>query len=186
MRRARATAGTKPRPDDSDQRLTETAEAFFENNTAYSIMVVANLIARITTQGALAGEGLTLPAWRVLRLVQVFGPIPAASIISTIGMDKTAVSRIITYLYEAQLIELTPNAADRRQTLVSLTATGRRLHDRIAPIDVQFDRSFESLLTPSQIKEFRAAMRALHAHAQSLLAELSAPAAMKRRVARSA
>lgn len=178
----KATRTKTPAPAKT-RTLAETEAEFFDHNVAYSVMVVANLIARITTQGPLAGEELTLPAWRVLRITEVFGPISAAGIINTLGMDKTTVSRMITYLHDAQLLELTANAADRRQTLVSLTPAGKRLHDRIAALDDQFDRSFESLLTASQMKTFHEVMRTLRAHAQSLLADISAQAGTKTRVA---
>lgn len=177
----RTATGTKTSGGDKERDLAEAEARFFEQNVAYSIMVLANLIARITTQGALTDSSLTLPAWRVLRIVQVFGPLSAASIIATIGMDKTTVSRMITYLHDAQLIELNANAADRRQTLISLTPAGRRLHDRIAPTDDQFDRSFESLLSASQLKTFHEAMRKLRAHAQSLVAQVGTAQPKKQR-----
>lgn len=155
------------------RRLEEATAEFFEHNTTYSIMVVANLIARITTQSALAGCSLTLPEWRVLRLVHIFGPLSAAEITTTIGMDKTTVSRVITRLHRARLLGLSTDVTDRRRTFVALTPAGRRLHGRIAPVDERFDRTFELLLSSSELGVFRRVVRKLKAHAESLATRAS-------------
>jgi DNA-binding MarR family transcriptional regulator len=174
-------AGSLKRSQDTKSRIVAEAESrFFNTNVAYSIMVVSNLIARVTTQGALAGLKLSLSEWRVMRLVSIFGPMSAAEIVTAIGMDKTTVSRMITRLHEAEFLKLAPNAADRRQTLVSLTPAGTRVHDRIAKVDEQFDRTFESLLSPAQLKAFHDVMAILREHAQSLAAQLAVPNKKKR------
>lgn len=169
-------------PTKAGSRLSEERRAeFFGDNLAFSIMVLANLIARITSQHALADSKLSLTEWRVLRITHIFGPLSAADIIATIGLDKTTVSRMITSLHEAQLIKLLPNAADRRQTLISLTAAGTRLHDRIVPVDEEFDRSFESLLSAAEVTSFREVMKRLHSHASSLTAQLAQGGTGKKR-----
>lgn len=162
-----------PTKDRARLRTEEEQSKFFESNLAFSIMVLANLIARITTQNALVDSKLSLSEWRVLRVANIFGPLSAADIIATIGLDKTTVSRMITRLHEAQLIKLLPNPSDRRQTLIALTVAGTRLHDRIAPVDENFDRSFESLLSAGDLAAFREVMRKLRSHAVSLTAQLS-------------
>lgn len=175
--------GSKQPGGSNARALAEAESRFFDTNVAYSIMVVANLIARITTQGALTDTTISLSEWRVMRLVHIFGPMSAVEVVTTIGMDKTTVSRAITRLHAAQLFKLSTNAADRRQTLVSLTPSGIRFHDRIAQMDDQFDRTFERLLPPAQLKAFHAVMRTLRTHAQSLATDLSTPQKSRRRVA---
>jgi DNA-binding MarR family transcriptional regulator len=158
-----------------ESRMTEKEAKFFENNLAYAIMVVANLIGRITTHQVLASSKLSLSDWRVLRIARTFGPVSAADIIAAIGMDKTTVSRAITNLHELQFIKLLPNSADRRQTLVALTAAGTRELDRLLSIDEQCDRSFELLLSDTELRVFRKVMHKLRAHTQSLAAQASLP-----------
>lgn len=157
----------------SDTTSLEAREReFFANNLAYSVMVLANLIGRITNQTTLQDFALGINEWRVMRMVHIFGPISAADIILTIGMDKTTISRTVTNLHDAGYIKLTPNPRDRRQTLISLTPAGTRMHNKIVPTDLAFDRSFEALLTPTELGHFRTVMNKLRPHAQQLLAQV--------------
>ena len=64
---------------------------------------------------------------------------------------------------------MAPNPADRRQTLIALTGAGRRLHERIYPIDRRVDASFELQLTPSEARVLRPILAKLRNHAQVLL-----------------
>lgn len=168
--------------DDADQSppLEAREREFFASNLTYSVMVLANLIGRITNQMTLQESTLGINEWRVMRMVHIFGPISAAEIILTIGMDKTTVSRTVTNLHNAGLIKLTPNPRDRRQTLISLTAPGVKMHNKIIPLDQDFDTSFEALLTPTEISYFQNIMNKLRPHAQQLLAEVQGTRAPRR------
>jgi DNA-binding MarR family transcriptional regulator len=135
----------------------------------YYLMAIANLIAKNTAQRTLRGSGLSVNDWRVLRFFAQSGPAPATQVIAAIGIDKTTVGRVITFLQSTGLAELAPNPADRRQTLIALTAKGRRLHDRIYPIDRGFDSSFETQLTPAESRVLRPILVKLRNHAQVLL-----------------
>lgn len=153
----------------SDTARTEAE--FFEGNITYSIIVLANMISRNTSSKTLSQFSISINEWRVLRMTRAFGPICAADVINTLAMDKTTVSRAITNLHAGKLISLAPNARDRRQTLVDLTPKGRRLHDKIAPLDEKVDKSFEAVLTDEEIQQFHSIMRKLRPSAQKLLVE---------------
>ena len=140
----------------------------FEGNLTYSIMVLANLIGRNTSNHTLLNFPIALNEWRVLRVASIFGPICASDVISTLAMDKTTVSRAITNLHRAGYVELTANPEDRRQTLLMLTNKGWKLHRRVAPMDEAVDQSFEDLLTPTEIKYFHRIMRKLRPFARRL------------------
>jgi len=147
----------------------EGEEDFYGSHLAYSIMVLANLITKHTSQVTLAGSPLNINEWRVLRLLSLFGPMSAVDVISTIGMDKATVSRTVTSLHKSKLIKLKVNPKDRRQTLLSLTSAGTRILDKIGPIAEASDRSFESQLTPEEIKHIRPIMRKLHKYVKSII-----------------
>jgi len=144
-------------------------EDFYRNHLAYSIMVLANLITKHTSQTTLAESHVNINEWRILRLISLFGPMSAAHIITTIGMDKTTVSRTVTALHKAKLIKLQVHSEDRRQTLLSLTAAGRKILDKIGPLAEASDRSFESELTADELKLIRPIMSKLHKYVKSIL-----------------
>lgn len=175
-------------PGDDSGAAKETVEQreakFFSDNVAYSIIVLANVIARYTSQHTLRGLDLNVNDWRLLRLAKIFGPISAAEIIATIAMDKTTVSRAITKAHERKLIKLAPNPSDRRQTFVMLTAAGAKLLERHGTLDEQFDRSFEMQLSEEEQESFHRIMGKLRGHAHEMLKNLpnGKPASRKRQV----
>lgn len=143
-------------------------QELFEANLTYSIMVLANLIGRNTSNHTLANFPVSVNEWRVLRVASIFGPVCASDVISTLAIDKTTISRAITSLHNGGYIDLKPNPDDRRQTLIVLTSKGWRLHAKIAPIDESIDQSFEDVLTETEIKYFHRIMRKLRPFAQKL------------------
>lgn len=153
--------------------IFEREEDFYDNHLAYSIMVLANLITKHTSQVTLASASISINEWRVLRLVSIFGPISAADIINTIGMDKTTVSRTITGLHKANLIRLHTNSADRRKTLLTLTAAGKKIHNKINPLAEASDRSFEQQLSDDERKHIGPIMHKLRRYAKEKLAQNS-------------
>jgi DNA-binding MarR family transcriptional regulator len=134
----------------------------------YYLMSIANLIARNTAHRTLRGSGLSLNEWRVLRFVALVPSALASDVIASLGIDKTTVSRAIASLGAKKLVRLTPNPEDRRETRLSLSAAGRRLHDRYQPVDQAVDASFEKELSRSEAATLRRLLVKLHSHATSL------------------
>ena len=134
-------------------------------------MTLANLIARSTAQRTLARTGLSLNAWRVLRYASAAARPSASGAVTLLAMDKTTVSRAVRELAKAGLVRLVPNPADRRQGLITMTAGGRRLYRRTAPVDRAVDDSFERQLTARERALLAPIFAKLHRHARGLLAE---------------
>ena len=102
--------------------------------------------ARATTAQAAARFHPDLPpaAFHVARWLSSFGPGRTSEISDGIAMDRSAVSRLIVALRATGMVRVEPDLTDRRASLVSLTADGRRhlaaanewkgarLHDRLA------------------------------------------------------
>ena len=61
----------------------------------------------------------------ILRYIKAREPIRAAEIASSLGMDKSAVSRQVTALREMGLVETTPDPVDGRASLLVLSAASR-------------------------------------------------------------
>lgn len=61
----------------------------------------------------------------ILRYIKAREPIRAAEIATSLGMDKSAVSRQISALREMGLVETTPDPLDGRASLLVLSGTSR-------------------------------------------------------------
>ncbi|MEU7141527.1 MarR family transcriptional regulator [Nocardia sp. NPDC046473] len=103
---------------------------------------IAELLRRRTREGIYAEltEGLD-PAvdtatYPVLSALGRFGPRSAAALAAEIGLDRSVTSRHATRLERAGLVRRSPDPADARATLLSLTEPGQRavdvMRDRLA------------------------------------------------------
>lgn len=142
---------------------------FFDTHVAYSIIALANLITLNTMKNTLEGTGLSVNEWRVMRMAAIYGSICAADIINLFGLDKTTTGRAISRLHKRRLVKQAVDADDRRQTNVSLSATGKKMHDRIIKRDSISDNYIETILSQREIKSFHAAMRKLRHHVKQML-----------------
>ena len=84
--------------------------------------------ARATTTQAAARFHPDLPpaAFHVARWLASLGPGRTSEIAVGVAMDRSAVSRLIVALEGAGMVRVRPDLTDRRASVVSLTAAGRR------------------------------------------------------------
>lgn len=84
-----------------------------------------------------AGIDVTKQGVQILRALYRFGEQPIAGLASVAHMDIAAVSRQLRPLEELRLVQRAATADDGRVTLVSLTASGRRVAKRIREVGVR-------------------------------------------------
>lgn len=75
--------------------------------------------------------GLGTVDWRMLLLLARTPGVTSAEAASTIGVDKGTVSRSVSRLTKSELIQLGELHANGRSRGLSLSPTGRALHDKI-------------------------------------------------------
>ncbi|TQS46486.1 MarR family winged helix-turn-helix transcriptional regulator [Cryptosporangium phraense] len=109
----------------------------------------------------LAAHGVSMWGYAVLlRLADE--PVRAqAALAESIGADKTRLIPVLDELQAAGLIERTPDPADRRARVLSITAAGRSLRDAVqTEIQAQEER-YLAVLPPDQREAFLTALRTL-------------------------
>ncbi|HZH28530.1 MAG TPA: MarR family winged helix-turn-helix transcriptional regulator [Azospirillaceae bacterium] len=113
----------------------------------YRLSVVSNRISR-----ALAGLyedrfGITPAEWRLIAILARFGPLSAGGVAERSAMDKVQVSRAVAKAVEAGLVDRRTDRTDRRRSVLTLTARGQEVHDRIVPLARDLDARIESALS---------------------------------------
>lgn len=103
--------------------------------------------------------GVGVTEWRVMALLAIEAPIPAARICQVIGLDKAPVSRCLAGLEEAGLVRVKLDRNDARLRPVALTAAGRRLHGRIIKLALARE---EKLLDGLNLRERDTLLRLLN------------------------
>lgn len=85
----------------------------------------------------------------------------SSTLVSTLGLDKTRVSRIISDLEERGLVSSSPTPEDRRQHELSVTAQGLQRLQQNNELLSSVIRSLMQPLTPSELSELEKQFRKL-------------------------
>ncbi len=91
---------------------------------------------------------LTIPEWRVLATLGQFEQISAKEIGRHSAMHKTKVSRAVQALEERRWLKRRESEEDRREEILTLTASGRKAYRDIVPKAVAFERRIVEELGP--------------------------------------
>jgi len=118
----------------------------------YRIAVLARALSE-KLGAAYAGEGLTIPEWRVLAVVSQEKAVAARDVVARTPMDKMAVSRAVASLEKKGLV-LRQTASDRRVSAIELSAEGARVAKRVADIALRFEAEIAGELTASERENF--------------------------------
>ena len=83
-------------------------------------------------------------------------------------MDKVAVSWGVTKLIKSGRLDRQFADGDRRRSILNLSAEGRRVHDEIAPLAMQFERDLLRGIDDDDIERLNRIMETLLAKARLL------------------
>jgi DNA-binding MarR family transcriptional regulator len=117
-----------PAPDKTETRPTPP----LEQNWLYKVAVLADRIARHTSQLATEAGGLNLSQWRVLVAIADRQGRTASEVVELTPMDKGIVSRAVTALVARGHLRRQASETDARRTHLYLTETGQAVYDRIS------------------------------------------------------
>jgi DNA-binding MarR family transcriptional regulator len=130
---------------------------------AYRLTVLAGLITREGAKHIAKRFGISLPEWRVLRMLSVAPDTTVSYIAEASQLDKGLISRSVTSLTERGYVARSDRPGDRRSFTVRLTRRGRALHDRILPISQARQRRLIGCLTERERKTFYRALDKIEA-----------------------
>jgi DNA-binding MarR family transcriptional regulator len=131
-------------------------------------IAIARLSRRLRPTAATTAAGLTPTKTTILLHVVREGPLRLSELAEAEGINPTMLSRAISTLAEAGLVERSSDEGDRRAAWVTPTAGGRELAQRIrrertAALDLALDR-----LTTDERRDLEASLPALEKLAEAL------------------
>jgi DNA-binding MarR family transcriptional regulator len=113
-------------------------------------------------------QGVTLAQCHTILEIEELGRATTVELSKRLGLDKSTLSRTIDGMVNSGLVERISHPTDRRFTLLTLTATGQEVADRINQSnDNYYNRVFENIETDSHdevIKNFEKLVLAIRAH----------------------
>ncbi|HEY5409805.1 MAG TPA: winged helix DNA-binding protein, partial [Caulobacteraceae bacterium] len=87
---------------------------------------------------------------RVLALAAMRPGVSAAEISQMSGVDKSPVSRAVQALIGRGLMQAKGDSGDNRRMLLSLTAPGEALHDRVIQVSLERDEQILNGLSAAE------------------------------------
>lgn len=138
----------------------------------YRLNVVASLTSQALSRVYAERYGIGIPEWRVLVTLGQFDTMTGKAVGAHSHMHKTKVSRAVALLEQRNLLSRRPNAADMRESFLSLTPAGRAMYEDLAPGALEFARRLMEVIDPADRNAFERALGKLTERSASLVAEL--------------
>lgn len=135
----------------------------------YRLSVLSNRLSRSIAAVYARRFRLTIPEWRVMAVLGRFGPMSAIGISERTAMDKVRVSRAVARLIAAGRVARSIDSADRRRSVLDLTARGRAVYTEIVPLALAAEARLVSTLTPAE----RAALDRIVARLEAAAADFA-------------
>jgi DNA-binding MarR family transcriptional regulator len=148
------------------------APAQLDTETAARLRTaIGRLARRLRTTRAARQAGLTPTGISVLLTVTRGGVIRMAELSESEGINPTMLSRVVSDLATAGLVERVSDAADRRAAWVSITRKGKRLAERMRAERTEALNAAMTGLSGEHRRRIEGALPALEALAEELRAE---------------
>jgi len=112
--------------------------------------------------------GVSIPEWRVIAILGRFPGLSAVEVAERTLMDKVAVSRAVTKLIKNGRIDREFADADRRRSILNLSEEGKKVHNEIAPLALEFERQLVEDLSEDDYEKFNSILEQLLDKARQL------------------
>lgn len=145
-----------------------TDELILENFLPYRLSVLSHTISTTIAQVYEERFKLSIPEWRVIAILGRYPGLSAVEVAERTVMDKVAVSRAVTKLLKNGRIDREFADADRRRSILNLSEEGRRVHNEVAPLALQFERDLLEGLSAEDKENLDVIMDRLLARARML------------------
>jgi DNA-binding MarR family transcriptional regulator len=148
-------------------RSDSAGVARLDRTLTYRLHLVNKLTDKASAQAYAQEFGLPVGQARCLAAIGHFEPLSIVELAARSHLDKAQASRAAQLLAERGLVSKRSSAADARGVVLSLTARGRTLWQRVMRLIAHRNAQIFGCLTAAQRKEFGAILDRLIEHARA-------------------
>jgi len=130
----------------------------------YLINRVGTALAVRFTADQLAAHGLSIAMWRVLAVLSSNGGQRQIDLAVLTSIDASTLSRLVTRLVRMGLASRTRSRTNSREVLVSLSAKGRAVVDRLIPAALSLEGVLGRGLSQRDAATVKRALRRMYAN----------------------
>ena len=128
----------------------------------YRLAVLAERVSRRLSEEYGRSHGLSVAEWRVLAHLKDAGQVSVRDIQSCVNLEKPRVSRAVSRLERAGLVQKETGREDGRLVSIALTGEGEAALADILPAALEVERGMLSGLRREEIVTFNAVMEKIH------------------------
>ncbi len=140
-------------------------ELRLENFLPYRLAVLSNTVSTTVARAYDKRFSVSIPEWRVIAVLGRFPGLSAVEVAGRTLMDKVAVSRAVTKLVKNGRIDREFADADKRRSILNLSEEGKKLHDEIAQLALQFESDLLQGFSEEEVETLNSIMERLLARA---------------------
>jgi DNA-binding MarR family transcriptional regulator len=107
----------------------------------YRLSVLSNRISQDIAALYQQRFNLGITEWRIIAVLGRFPNLSANEVAERTAMDKVAVSRAISALLSQKRVKRQFDKNDRRRSVLSLSASGTKIYQEVAPLAVQLQNA---------------------------------------------
>ena len=130
----------------------DSKQLSLDRRTSYRFSIIARRQTRCLAGMHAAEFGLSVNGWKLLSVIEYFGPLSASEAGAHTSLEPAKVTRGIDMLAAQGLVRRREDPVDRRRTVLSLSAKGRRIHDKIERVSRGLERALLAGLSASEQK----------------------------------
>ena len=136
-----------------------------ESFLPYRLAVLSNTVSTTVARAYDKRFSVSIPEWRVIAVLGRFPGLSAVEVAERTFLDKVAVSRAVTKLIKNGRIDREFADADKRRSILNLSEDGKKLHDEIAQLALQFERDLLEGFSADELEKLNSIMERLMARA---------------------
>lgn len=156
--RAAQRSAAPPRP-----RAKADERYFVESFIPYLLNHVSDRYNKLFKQG-LKAEGLTIPQWRVIAVLNAHGGLSFTAIQGLTVIDQPTLSRTVDQMVKRGIVTRASRPDDGRYAVVSLTPKGMELYGAVWPVAWNAFAIGVAGFTPAEQAQLAAALKRMLAN----------------------
>jgi DNA-binding MarR family transcriptional regulator len=139
----------------------------FGQSIGYLIGAISNILSIGGSRFYRQHFGIGLSEWRLMWVLGIEPVMTARRASQIMGLDKAAVSRAVAGLDRRGLLQASPDPADNRQRLITLSPAGNALYRRMIVVSRERERRLLAPLSDEERRVLAVLLRRLHVHLAS-------------------
>jgi DNA-binding MarR family transcriptional regulator len=108
--------------------------------------------------------GISVNNCKIMRVIAFSGPLSATELGARTSLDPDKITRAIDTLVDRSYVIRKSDEADRRKVVLTLSAKGRRVHEKIEMVVSAMETDFLSALTAEERKALGSSLDKLEQH----------------------